>query len=527
MGLITNDTTYPVISSLTDDDEVLVLDGGTGLRKVGAAHVGGAYVVRNGNLAAALAVADDIYLASDCNIGSSTLTVSADKRIRGRGRIYGNVVGAAVLGVNSRVILEGVTVENTDTTVGNIGVAIAASATDVRILRCRFVGSSKTQAVSINATGISGVLVDGCTFDGVNYGVLTNSSATDLKDLRVVNNRMMNIYGDGVELNHPGTAYTAGRDVVIANNHIECTQGVAVNAGFGVGIAGATHVTVANNTFRNCRRRGIHIEDEAKHLTITGNAIAGSTEEGIYIIDGDFINITGNQIYNCAKGIFSDFDGTNWATKLTVSDNVITGCSSHGMVACGSQANLAHIITNNIITNNGGDGLWIQGGGQGVRVVQNNISQNTGYGLRLELTKIGLMLDSNRIVDNTAGPFIITAGGGTATINGREALTSATTDGTGTTPWTTLFGAGVIFKGQMTVRVGTGGGSTPTVRMFDVSYDGTTLTSTTVGSHFVGNIGGGSLRVSGGNLQYQTTKGAEVGVLLTIEARLHGTQIVT
>ena len=177
-------------------------------------------------------------------------------------------------------------------------------------------------------------MVDNCLFDGVTYGVLTDTVATDTKDIRIIGNRFINIYGDAIELNSPikgmgynRTPYASINDIVISNNFISVTNGTDINSGFGIGIAGATRVSITGNILSGCRLQAIHLEDYCKHVSIVGNVVEGGNE-GIYIIQTDYSSIIGNEIYNCnGVGIHAEFNASYQISNSFIQGNTITACT--------------------------------------------------------------------------------------------------------------------------------------------------------------------------------------------------------
>lgn len=408
--------------------------------------------------------------------------------------------------VGDRNAIRGLAVHNTATT-GCIGVNIASNATNTSIRDCRFSGVQSTQGISINSLGVKGVLIEGNVFDGLSYGFLSNLSATDLTDVRIIGNRFLNISADPIELNHPianqgRTPYVdAPKHFVIANNHIMANLGSGSVGGFGIGVAGACHVQIIGNTLTGCRTQAIHIEDEAQFISVVGNTITGCGEGngtppgGVYSIGGSRIAVTGNTIRDCTgRGVHFDVDATHDSSQVTIQGNIVDNCTSGGITLRASSSSRESLgaISGNTVTGCGGDGVTVTGPvGRGMITVTGNVVTGcTGYGLLIG-SRMGAMVTANVFGANTLGD-IGRSGTPPAILMGASGDEAVPVAAGSSTPVVSLFALGTQAWGSLAVRVVIAGDQY-TVRTWQLVWDGTTLTTTQTASAGFGAVGGVSL----------------------------------
>lgn len=415
------------------------------------------------------------------------------------------------------VVIDGLWIDNNKSS-GNIGVDFQTNVSKVWITNNTFTGIH-TQSVNINATGVKQIQVSGNHFEEVAYGVLTNLLATDVADVRVVNNQFINIHGDAIELNHPGEAYASGMNFVIAGNYMSVPPGFGGSggAGFGIGIAGATHVTIMGNVIENARYEAIHIEDEAKHITIVGNVINGVKAEpdfnlnsGVYVIDGDYITVSGNAIRGAADyGVHFEYAPDREATHAVVTGNTITDGGQGGIRIAGYTGESNIVVSQNIVTDNEGNGIELAGDLRNVKVTDNVVKNNTGYGLFLEHSGRGWHLAGNAFYGNGAGD--IGFGSGYAVpvpLRDQTALIEETVsvaegdEASRYTAWRDAFSLGSGAEGVLYVTaVRDGNRST---KMYRLSWDGTTLATTQIAHDGQGAIEVDTPSMNGKRLQVRS-----------------------
>jgi hypothetical protein len=161
--------------------------------------------------------------------------------------------------------------------------------------------------------------------------------------------------------------------------------------------------------------QGIHIEDNAKYITIVGNVIDGvnhnagdcsTCNDGIHIIDGDYISVIGNTVRGADDaGINLAVDGTSGPTNVTVVGNTVTASGGPGIkVGSNSSVVTEVVVDGNVTTANTGDGISLFGSGTTFRVSNNISRRNTGYGLNTPSgTPANYTVFGNFFDSNTAG----------------------------------------------------------------------------------------------------------------------------
>lgn len=470
-----------------------------------------------------------VYLPEGTYKTSNNIYIYSDTKLLGdRAKIVRSNVNKdnAVLVISASqqdVVVEGLIISNTKTSSG-IGIDLHANVKNVWITNNIFTGV-KSQAVNINSTGIKHVQVSGNHFEKVTYGVLTNSGAKDVTDVRIVNNQFIDIYGDAIELNHAGEAYQSGSQFVIANNYISVPKGVgkSVNSGFGVGISGATNVTIIGNIFEKVRYEAIHIEDEAKHITIVGNIINGVQNDpdtglnsGIYIIDGDYITIADNSIYRAHDyGIHLEQAIEKQATSVVITGNTVTDNSSGGIRVAGYSGESNITVSNNIVTRNKGNGIIIDGEIRNLKVTDNIVNDNTGFGMFLKKSGLGWYISGNSFYGNKTGdigygseyrfPVPIRNQNKTVVVDAKDTKTD----------WTNAFTLGAGSEGLLYVTAKQG--TAYSTKLYQLSWNGSKLTISQIAHDKAGSVEVLEPRMNGRMLQVQAFSSTAGKVALDIQ----------
>ena len=438
--------------------------------------------------------------------------------------IVGSISGAGIISVGgSGSSIESLIVENSNTGGSTgIGVDLRANATKVKLRKCTFLGASKTQGVNIAQPGISNISILDCLFDSVNYGVLTNSGgngvgAWNVSNVNVVNCTFLNIAADAIEFNHPtaSSAAYAVNDFLVQGCYIT-TASTASGAGFGVGAAGTARLRIVGNTFVGCSQQSIHLEDKCRDVTILGNTIYGggtlagsSFPAGIYVADTIGLSVSNNTLYNVTGiGIRLDYDVSHQDQYGAVVGNTVRSCTSHGIVAYTTTTGDVN-ISSNVSTGNGGDGIKTVG--SNYLISGNTSSNNTGIGINAG-TSPGVVVSRNMVHDNTGGdyqsnglPQPIAGVSGKATVAWAGGGPSATTA-------VTLLNLGKCARGVLHISAVKGGDYC--TNMIDLTWDGTTLTQTSVKKLPNGGMGSTiTLSMSGTNLQASVTETGGAGTI--------------
>ncbi|MBD0379791.1 right-handed parallel beta-helix repeat-containing protein [Paenibacillus sedimenti] len=440
-------------------------------------------------------------------------------------------LGYTVLMIMARqnnITIEGLWLENLSMS-DSMMIDIANGSSNIEIRSNTFTGS-RAQAVNINAADISQVIVANNEFKEVGYGVLTNRNANNLKDLRIVENNFAGIYADAIEINHPGGPETVkASNIVIANNHISVPPeyGSGLSSGFGIGIAGATDVTIIGNTIENVRYEGIHIEDNAKNISIVGNVINGvksnpdnGLNSGIFVLDGDYITISGNSIYNATDyGIHLEIDPNNSASNTVITGNTVSNNTGGGMkIVAQGTANL--VVSENIVTNNTGHGILVGGKQDNLRLTSNTTRNNGGFGLYMYSSGNSWMISGNSFQGNKTGD-IGYGSSFTVPVNIRDSGTSMQAKiSSGYTPLLNTFSLGSSADGILSVV--TKHNMVHTSQMYKIIWNGSVLTSSKLGGEQYGNIEILSPRMNGKHLQVQSKLNAPDGALIHFDVQFDG-----
>jgi polygalacturonase len=417
---------------------------------------------------------------------------------------------------------------------GCVGINFLAGAKNVAIERNTFECQNgfAMQAISVNSIGVENVRVTGNQFINVRYGFLSNANAEDFKRCTIADNIMVGIKADGVELNHPihltglGTtprplpAYQSGRDIVISGNVIEGDPLSDMPICLGIGIAGATNVAVTGNVVKNFKGRGIHVEDEARHISIIGNIVDGTSinpsmtqEDGIHILGGQDIIVSNNTILNAADAGINCVAGSVYsdgtlatARNVTITGNIIRAAGYHGIILSGSSSTYKnnYVCHDNIISLSGASGLRIESSSNRMSVKNNRIISNTEYAISVIDIHPGIELENNFFEDNLLGHYSLSSLIMPINVRGSHTILSVIADGSGVAPLTTAFNLGKGANGIMTVTARTTDGAATSMRAYNVLWDGTILTLTTAWS-FVVSLSLTTPSMSGTSIQVGAT----------------------
>ena len=449
----------------------------------------------------------------------------------------------------NNVTIDGMAFHNPDSVPGHAYdlIRLSANVNNATVQNCKLTGFPTANGVQSNAMGVSGLRVTQNLFDGLAFGVLLNNSGTDIYDVDVGDNRMVNISGDGVELNvyQPG-AYVAARNIRIHDNYISVSAGnpADTSAGFCIGISGPAKVTVSGNNLHNCRVQGIHVESGTAQtqgsldVAIVGNQIdmtgtgAGALNDGIWAINCVYCTITGNVISGAANdGIELAFDGTEQSMAVAVTGNTIRQNGGAGIraAAASNRGDARWNIAHNVITGNAGDGIILGGSAVNINVTDNTIQGNTGYAARFENTLAGMTWRDNDISGNTAGDINIVSPAGPLLLQNGKVYFTANVPAGGNSAYTNTFNLGNAARGWLTVRVfNTAAAPTSFVSTtYDLTWNGTTLCAAgicpTIGSVVSGaTLSAISYQMSGTVLQVRISNVSGSAVTGAFDVQFHG-----
>jgi len=156
------------------------------------------------------------------------------------------------------------------------------------------------------------------------------------------------------------------------------------NAARGIWLDGASGCTISNNIGSNLQfGDGIYLENSANNNTISGNDFSNNAVDyGIQVYESNGNEIVGNTF------------------------NSITGWMNTGIFMQYADNNLIHDNT----TNSNKKGIWMDIGCDGNKIYENEVSHNTGggvrYGIYLFNAHDNEIYDNNAISDNTVGIMV-------------------------------------------------------------------------------------------------------------------------
>lgn len=239
-----------------------------------------------------------------------------------------------------------------------------------------------TKAITIAFDQITGLSIRNCVlkdFGNATYyaqgAIVFNST-----DVLINNNKFTNCSGDGLAFSNGVTKFDVSGNEFSSNSDwgfaisIACTQGSVTNNRFLNNISTATgadrctnitfanntmvnnehgvrvtkfaatadvnrHIAITGNTIVNCGLIPISIEQAGDNgtglkalITVIGNTINGSNNQGINVSDSQDIAIVGNTIYStAAEAILIHATTAGWATaRVAVIGNTILTCT-HGV----------------------------------------------------------------------------------------------------------------------------------------------------------------------------------------------------
>lgn len=461
-----------------------------------------------------------VYLPPGSYSINRVLTLKDNTKLLGTGKgsiiVNANAANKALLQIKGNdVSVEDLMLEYPPISFG-VGIDWGAGTAHTSIRNCFFTGIT-SQAINMNQPGIKHISIMNCQFSKNNYGILVNLYANDLYDLRIIGNHFLDIYGDAIEINSPIKQMGVNREpfdsayaIIISGNYISCPPGLGTseNSGFGIGIAGATRVSITGNVIDNCRQQGIHIEDYASHIVINGNTIynIGSepnngTNSGIYVLDGDFITITGNSIYRCDDyGIQLDYNPTRRVQGATLVSNLITDCGGGILVSGGGFSD--HHITDNLVMRNSGHGLSVVGEPIGIKVTGNTFRSNGAYGIVMNKGVFLGEISGNSLYGNKAGAYQYTSSSTKIPLVLGDQTNYLFTPVTGNyTPWVNVISLGKVAEGLLYCIAKSGAQSK--TELHKVEWDGRQLTSTMIKEESIGTLELMGLRMNGNNVQLQ------------------------
>jgi len=307
----------------------------------------------------------------------------------------------------------------------------AGLATDVFFVNDRKNVHFKDFKIDANkaSAGIShGILFIGSCIDCSARGIYTENGSTAMLECRNGGSRIT--FDNCTCINNEGDPLLirSGSDCIVTNCHIDnvhtqagangigvftsvgddyVCQGITVNNNtvnnalvYGINVENAIDVTVSGNIVNNCKSAGLAVIGSSKRVTMSDNVAKGNAN-GIYVGNassgtGSFVSLCNNIVTgNHAHGIQVFLSGNvtivgntvaentgsvttngiylNRANQCIVSGNNIFGNQDYGFYTWHGSYNL---ITSNMVTGNGDNGIATAGGSADYNLIANNISVN-------------------------------------------------------------------------------------------------------------------------------------------------------
>ncbi|MER8602808.1 right-handed parallel beta-helix repeat-containing protein [Mesorhizobium sp. M1233] len=264
------------------------------------------------------------------------------------------------------------------------------------------------------------VISDNVCIDCDSTGIFVNG---DINGFTITGNVVYSCTGGG------GNGYQLdGGIVIIGNGSFNSGHKIVANnyvGNSGKTSGGITRVIdtdgVANDPTRVCGIRMIN----ADHCIVTGNVVDGSTGRGLNLYGGQFgSQVYGNTVKDCVLASIY-IEATNTAGQfVTIKDNLLDQSVSDGMGIWhrgGTQIDNCIITGNTIIgkkATTAKTGMQFEGGNAVAGRISGNEMKNWDIGLNIVSTAMSgrlgttLIMDGNRIVDNTVGFRYTSAAGG-------------------------------------------------------------------------------------------------------------------
>lgn len=197
---------------------------------------------------------------------------------------------------------------------------------------------------------------------------------------------------------HSKTAYFVIRNCTLFNSFTD-------SGNAGMLLDDVNNGLLINNTCYD-GRSGIYLDNNSDNNTIVENILRDNTVNGIYFWDG----CGGNKIVNNTLtnndyfGIFLRW----YSSGNNITDNIIkyNGWGTYNfeeMSGIYIQTSLDNIISDNEITNNNRNGIYIYDLCYDNEIINNNISENNYYGIRIDTNGDRTIITNNLIMDNNYG----------------------------------------------------------------------------------------------------------------------------
>jgi hypothetical protein len=391
--------------------------------------------------------------------------------------------------MNQNAEVSNLTVNTTD----DHGIHLPDNASKVVVKNANLTGSGST-TVYLSANNVNDVKVIESIINSNNfYPVLVNYMAKNGKGLLLALNSIYSRIGDGIEINLPSDTRDIFRDIRIIGNGITADNPVDAtdtNSGFAVGIAQGQDVVVVANVAEGSRREALHIEDCSENVTVVANVFNDCNLHGCTIHDNTrssgtlyakFPTIVGNHFKakNNAKTA-----GTNgmWIMNVagygylkggTFTDNRYEGFDVGVRLDSDSYQNTSYNLNGSIVENCN-TGIYTAGGSVAGSITCRNVGKLIEFGAGGVIDRV---VSTSPISENDL--FKNTMASGIAEIRSFRYPLNPVTLSPSTTTNVALFKLPKYMKGILHVKGMSNVYGTYSKNVYDISWDGTTLTGAT------------------------------------------------
>jgi parallel beta-helix repeat protein len=234
-----------------------------------------------------------------------------------------------------------------------------------------------TTSSGIYMESSAGNFIDNNTLDNNNYGIEMNSNS----DSNFITNNTFTNNSEALDL------WSCDDNIIADNIGYD-------NSMFAYLFSGCNGNEFLNNTITDSGT-GIYLQSNCDDNTIRNNTIFNLTQEGIIIESSDSIIIESNDIQNCREGIY-----TILARLNIISNNTLSNNSNNGIyLDPGSDQNT---ISNNTIAFNGDFGILMISADLNF-ILYNDIFNNTLYAVNASSTTNDNEIHHNTFDDNNGG----------------------------------------------------------------------------------------------------------------------------
>jgi parallel beta-helix repeat protein len=212
-------------------------------------------------------------------------------------------------------------------------------------------------------------------------------------------------------------------------------------------------------------------------------------------------------------GIKCEYDPTEQARNVKIVNNIVEDCGAAGIQYYGANKPEADaLISGNSCFSNGEEGIGVVDDAANITVRDNTCRGNGGAGLRIYRGQPSLRITGNRFYGNTGGSLVIESPESGVVADTHDFLGTAAPSA-GFTPWLACFPLGIHARGRVYVWAKQGGQHSE--EMYDVSFDGTTLTPTALHTRSSSSLNP-EIRVSGSNLEVRAASSDAQDVRLAV-----------